>query len=561
MAPARRRWPPALAAPVLAAVAGVLVANFAWHGADLPAQVYRSELFERYGMLTFDTSWYGGHYAFTYSLFSPILASFLGLKVLGLVSAVAASAAWARLVGAELRLSARRRRTARNRSERGVRVEPTQVSTVPSAGRVGLAAPLSAQTLSAVVFAAGTAVPLMIGQLTFLAGMAVALWSLALLVSGHRAPAIALAAAATLTSPLVGLFLAMALLAWVLAEPARRQERLLAMAAAVAPLAVSAVAFHEAGAYSFPVGQLLTVLACSAVGWLLVPRQLRALRIGLVVYALVAIAVFVVANPVGGNVVRLGSFLAPALIVATCWSQRRRIAVLLLVPALFWQWSTGVYAVADAKNDPTRSAAYFHPLVEQAKRLPQPMRLEIPFTNQHWEAAYVAPDVPLARGWERQLDVSRNPLFYGKAPLTPQAYQRWLYGNGVTAVALPDAELDMGGKQEAALLRRGLPYLQPVWHDEHWTLWKVIGSPGLVSGPARLSVSSPSRFELTADRPATVTVRYRFTDKWSVLDGQACVEPAPGGWTNIRLLAPGGVTIGARPFGASSDCPDAGPGG
>ena len=52
-----------------------------------------------------------------------------------------------------------------------------------------------------------------------------------------------------------------------------------------------------------------------------------------------------------------------------------------------------------------------------------PFRVEIPFTDNHWESRWVAPHVPLARGWERQLDRERNALFYDGRPLTPARYR------------------------------------------------------------------------------------------------------------------------------------------
>ena len=69
-------------------------------------------------------------------------------------------------------------------------------------------------------------------------------------------------------------------------------------------------------------------------------------------------------------------------------------------------------------------------------------RVEVPFTHNHWEAAHLASAVPLARGWERQLDEKANALFYDGRPLTPARYQRWLRDAGVRWVALPDAPLD-----------------------------------------------------------------------------------------------------------------------
>ena len=47
-----------------------------------------------------------------------------------------------------------------------------------------------------------------------------------------------------------------------------------------------------------------------------------------------------------------------------------------------------------------------------------------------------APRFPLARGWERQLDIADNPLFYGGA-LTGTRYERWLKRLAVRYVAVP----------------------------------------------------------------------------------------------------------------------------
>jgi hypothetical protein len=70
-------------------------------------------------------------------------------------------------------------------------------------------------------------------------------------------------------------------------------------------------------------------------------------------------------------------------------------------------------------------------------------------TRLHWEAAYVAPAVPLVRGWERQLDTAGNPLFYDADLLNPDSYRAWLIDSGVRYVALPDAPL--GGDQRECL--------------------------------------------------------------------------------------------------------------
>ena len=134
--------------------------------------------------------------------------------------------------------------------------------------------------------------------------------------------------------------------------------------------------------------------------------------------------------------------------------------------------------------DPSSDPTYYDRLLHELDASPV-VRVEIPFTLHHWEATYVASQVPLARGWERQLDRDVNPLFYD-GELSPSVYQRWLADNAISYVALPDAALDESARAEADLLRAGMPELEPVWHDADWQLWKVRSAAPLVEGPARL---------------------------------------------------------------------------
>src|SRR5262245_66542625 len=82
-------------------------------------------------------------------------------------------------------------------------------------------------------------------------------------------------------------------------------------------------------------------------------------------------------------------------------------------------------------------------------------RVEVPLTRNHWEAADLAKVVPLARGWERQLDQKSNPIFYSKTKLTSTAYHGWLRENAVRWVALPNATLDYSAPQETQPLEPG----------------------------------------------------------------------------------------------------------
>jgi hypothetical protein len=84
------------------AVAAVLAAIYLIvdpPSADLAAQTYRTDLFERAGFVVFDTAWYGGHHNPAYSILFPPLAAVFGPRLVGAVAAVATAWAFERIVG------------------------------------------------------------------------------------------------------------------------------------------------------------------------------------------------------------------------------------------------------------------------------------------------------------------------------------------------------------------------------------------------------------------------------------------------------------------------------
>ncbi len=325
-------------------------------------------------------------------------------------------------------------------------------------------------------------------------------------------------------------------------------------AATLAPLAVLGGAFPEAGRFPFRMAAwALTVAACAAAYWL--PRSLGPVRIGAGLYAVAATLTFVLANPLGANVTRLGMFVLAPLLVATATLSRRALA-LLVVPLLWWQWSPAVDAVVRSGRDPSTEKAYYQPLLDELGRLGQPVgRIEIPLTLRHFETAYVAPVVPIARGGERQLDIALNGLFYRDGPLRPADYYRWLLDNGVRYVALPDVPFDEAAEAEAELLKTGPSFLTPVWAGAHWRLWRVVGADGLVDGPASLVAQTPETVVLDASSPGDVVVRVHASALWSV-DGPACVEPTGGEWVHLRVSAPGRLELHPVLLGSRARCPD-----
>jgi hypothetical protein len=188
-------------------------------------------------------------------------------------------------------------------------------------------------------------------------------------------------------------------------------------------------------------------------------------------------------------------------------------------------------------GDPATTAAYYRPLLGFLSGRPGPFRIEIPFTANHWEAYEVAPQVPLARGWERQLDIADNGLFYG-GRLTAARYERWLHRLAVGYVALPDARLDRSAVAEARLIRRGPAFLRLVFRSRHWRVYAVSGATALGSGAATVTALGPSSVSLLARRAGRTLVRVRYSPYWRLAGASGCVAPA-GAFTEVTVRRPG----------------------
>jgi hypothetical protein len=201
--------------------------------------------------------------------------------------------------------------------------------------------------------------------------------------------------------------------------------------------------------------------------------------------------------------------------------------------------------VRTAYEHRAETRAYFQPMLTYLSAQPAaPFRIEIPFTAFHWESYYVAPQFPLARGWERQLDTKYNALFYdGK--LTPARYDAWLHQLAVRYVAVPDAELDYSAKREAALIDRGLPFLRLVYRSPHWRVYAVRDPTPIASGPATLSQLGPNSLQLQGHATGTTDIRVRWSPYWAITEGSGCVAPS-GGFTKLISTRPGRVRIAMR---------------
>lgn len=476
--------PPVACAALLAAIYLVLQPRTV----DLAAQVYRSGLFGREGFTVWDGGWYGGHHTPAYSVLFPPLGWLLGPSLTGALGAVAAA---------------------------------------------GLFERLTASRVAAAWFGIGSAALLFTGRMPFVLGVAVGLGALLGLARGRVALALVLAAAASLTSPVAGAFLALACIAL-----ASRQGLALA-AAALAPIALLSLAFPEGGYEPFSFSSYVAIPLFAVAALALVERPQRALRLGVALYALAGTAAFLVHTPVGGNAVRLGSLFAGPVLAGARLRGSRALLLVLFAALAYWQLQPAVRDTRNAYEDPSTQASYYAPLVAELRRLGGPPgRIEVPFTRGHWEAAEVAPHMPLARGWERQLDIARNPIFY-RGRIDAAGYRGWLADNAVRLVALADAQPDYSSAGERDLIARGLPFLRPLWRSRHWRLYAVTAPHPLALGASVLRLDSAA-VTLAMPRPGPVTVKVAWSPYW--LARGACVERA-GNWTRVEARRPGRLRL------------------
>ncbi len=288
-------------------------------------------------------------------------------------------------------------------------------------------------------------------------------------------------------------------------------------------------------------------LALTCIGALLLLRHApgeRDIRIVAVVYLAVGTIFWLVPNPVGGNITRLGSLFAGPVLAAVLLSGRARpprlLAVAVLLLALGWQVITPLPDTLQSLDDPSTERSYYEPLNDWlASRGAERDRIEVVYTFNHWETAYVSPRFSLARGWLRQLDRERNDVFY-EGELTAERYRRWLQDKGIRYVALPDAELDYSAEEEADLVRSGLPYLRLSGLTRHWRVYEVTPTPSLLEGPpgARLVSQTPQSFVVEADRPGRWLVNAEPTPYRHLVAGSGCVG-RDGDRTLLRVDRPG----------------------
>ena len=275
-----------------------------------------------------------------------------------------------------------------------------------------------------------------------------------------------------------------------------------------------------------------------------VPRGERLLRRGGALYLAVCVLCLLVHTPMGSNVERYGVLLAGPLLLCARPRLGLRSGLALALAAAFIVWGPVRETRAVAGSEATH-ASYYVPL-ERFLAAHAPVRVEVPLTRSHWEAALLAPHVSLrARLREKQLEERYDHVLLSGS-LSAASYESWLREQAVAYVALPDAQLDPSSAREGPLIRGGLPYLREVFTSAHWRVFEVLGAAPLLSGAGRLSSLGHDSFSVYAYAPGALTLRLRYTRYWTVVRGSACVAQAPGGFTRLQARAAGAITVDAR---------------
>ncbi|MDX3383274.1 glycosyltransferase family 87 protein [Streptomyces niveiscabiei] len=515
--PASSGWSRPRRVPLLAALS-MLPLYVVWAlfrangGGDLAAQEAWARFAADHGDSAYGLFWFGGLHTANYSLISPYLMGYFGVRTVAVVSGMAAS--W---LAAELFV------------------------------RSGMRRPLA----PALVAAFGLWVNVAAGRVTFALGVAFALAACVVLVGGRRpVPAAGFAVLATAGSPVAGLFLVVAGAAYGLVREWWR-----AVALAVPPFLVVGVTTllfpfdgeepMASGRVWWPMGLGLAVAVWAPRGW-------RVVRFGGAVYAAGVGLSYLLATPIGSNVERLALLFAPAVLLAALVSTapgarlRRGGLALALAGSLFWMGSGTPVSFVEGSSRVPAWAADTKGLLQALDRFDAGRgRVEVVPAQDHREAAVLAPHVNLARGWNTQLDVERGRIFYD-GTLTPAAYRTWLDRWAVGFVAVPDAVPDHSGAAEAQLIRRRPDWLEPVWGDAHWTLYRVRDAVPLVSAPGEVVRAPEEDAYLVVYLPkaGSVTVRLAYSP-WLRADNGACLR-GDGEFTRLTARAPGIFQISSQ---------------
>lgn len=494
--------------PVTIATAAAAVTHILWFfffansGGDLAAQDAWAEFVGRHPGTAYNLAWYGGMHPVSYSVVSPYLMSVLGVRTTMMIAGTVSAGLTALIL---------------------VRVPAVRN-------------PLACSLAGVFAFLCNA----MSGRVTFGLGMMFALGAVAAVFCwpyrwrhkrwAKAAVAAPLAGLATAGSPVAGLFLGVVAAALFLNK--RRPGAYALGLAPVVVVALSSWLFPFSGTQPMSIATLSLPFLFAVLVFFLVPREWSTVRTAAAVYGVGTLLTYVIDSQIGSNVTRMamlfaGVALLAALPYAVPRSRRWYVLLLAFVGMNVWIGFKGaddIVRTAPAASW-TRELA---PLVNELQNIgAERGRVEVVPASSHREASALAPYVNLARGWNRQADMERNPLFYDDT-LNPVNYRQWLDRWAVHYVVLPKGEPDAtGAVQEAELVRKGQPYLRKVWSDSNWQLFEVDSPVPLADPPATVDRAGAGELTIHVKRAGRVLIRIPYS-RWLALvddEGKSVERP------------------------------------
>ena len=481
------------------ALAGVLHVvwffTFANSGGDLAAQDAWAEFVGQHPDSAYNLAWYGGMHPVSYSVVSPYLMSVLGVRTTMMIAGTISAGLLTLIL---------------------IRSKAVRQPLWPALAGV----------FALLCNAASGRVTYGLGMVFALAATAVVFcwphrwrykrWAKALCA----AP---LAALATASSPVAGLFVGLVAVALFL-----QKRRPGAYALGIAPtvvVALSAWLFPFSGTQPMAIGSASLPFLSAVAVYLLVPKEWKTVRITAAVYGLSVLLVWLISSQIGSNITRLAMLFAGVVLLAalpyTVPRSRKWYAVVLAFVG-FTGW-IGFKSVDDVVHTtPAASwARELAPLVNQLQVVgAEKGRVEVVPARSHREASALAPYVNLARGWNRQADMERNPLFYDDT-LNSANYHEWLQRWAVHYVVVPKGEPDGdGAERERELVQRGMPYLEQIWGDANWQLFAVTDPAPLAEPNAVVERAEQGEMTLQVKKAGRILIRIPYSPWLSVVDAE-----------------------------------------
>ncbi|MFF1600704.1 MFS transporter [Streptomyces mirabilis] len=476
--------------------------TFANSGGDLAAQDAWAEFVGRHPDSAYNLAWYGGMHPVSYSVVSPYLMSVLGVRTTMMIAGTISAGLLTMIL-------------IRSRAIR----QPLT--------------PAFAGVFALICNAISGRVTYGLGMVFGLAAAAVVFcwpyrwrykrWAKALCA----AP---LAALATAASPVAGLFVGLVAVALFL-----QKRRPGAYALGIAPtvvVAVSAWLFPFSGTQPMSFGSASLPLISAGLVFALVPKEWKTVRITAAVYGLAVLLVWLISSQIGSNITRLAMLLEGVVLLAALpftVPKSRKWYVTVLAFTGFVGW-IGFKSVDDIiHTTPAASwARELAPLVNQLQVVgAEKGRVEVVPARSHREASALAPYVNLARGWNRQADMERNPLFYDDT-LNSANYHEWLQRWAVHYVVLPKGEPDGdGGERERQLVQRGMPYLRQIWGDANWQLFSVTDPTPLADPPAVVDRAEQGELTIEVKKAGRVLIRIPYSPWLGLVDAEGKSVKAP----------------------------------